>query len=75
MNEKTQYKFKLLNGEEITGILIGETNDEWVIKIKNGDTNTVPKKNVIDCDVVYTRIPSGWEVMYDTLQNMLDHGM
>jgi len=75
MDEKTQYKFKLLNGEEITGILTGETNDEWTIKIKNGDIKSILKKNVTDCNIVYTRQPSGWEVMYDTIQNMLDHGM
>ncbi len=69
------YEFKLLDGEEIIGILTGETNEEWLVKIKNGDVKTIPKKNVIDCRVVYTRLPGGWEVMYDVIQNMLDHGM
>ena len=75
MNERTQYKFKLLNEEEITGILIGETNEEWIVKIKDVNVEIIPKKDVIDCNVVYTRLPGGWELMYDTIQNMLDHGM
>lgn len=75
MNEKTQYKFKLSYEEEITGILTGETDEEWLVEIKNGDIKTIPKKNVTDCNVVYTRQPGGWEIMYDTIQNMLDHGM
>lgn len=75
MNEEIQYEFKLLYGEEITGILTGETNDEWIVKIKNGDVKTIPKKNVVDCNVAYTGRHGGWEIMYNTLQNMLDHGM
>lgn len=75
MNEKTQYEFKLSYGEEITGILTGETNEEWIVKIKDGNIKSIPKKNVIDCRVVPVRQLGALEVMENTIRNMLEHGM